>query len=181
MPASKFRGLVSAMYLWVATLCLQCHYYYVPVAEATTAVDESGKTWQLLSNAWWYFAFFALCLLLFLALLAGHHFCQHFRQLLLLISSVVLFLIEWGTGRNGHGVVVEWTSACMWCLVSACSSSWYVLLRIFICTDFFWAPEHLCDHGLDRWDQLMWEFNQPIDQCCRPRYYPYYCCARLHP
>ena len=39
----------------LATLCLQYHYYYVLVAEATPAVDESGKTWQLLSNAWFVF------------------------------------------------------------------------------------------------------------------------------
>ena len=55
---------------------MQYHYYHVLVAEATTAVDESGKTCQLLSNAWCYFlffAFFALCLLLFLASLAGRH------------------------------------------------------------------------------------------------------------
>ena len=50
---------------------VQYHYYHVHVAGATTAVDESGKTSQLLSNAWCYFCF--LCLLLFLALLAGRH------------------------------------------------------------------------------------------------------------
>ena len=38
-----------------------------------------------------------------------------------------LSLNERGTGRNEHGVVVKWTSACLWCLFSACSSSWYVL------------------------------------------------------
>ena len=53
-------------------MCLQYHYYHVLVAEASTAVDESGKTWQLLSNAWCYFLR-SLCLLLFLALLAGRH------------------------------------------------------------------------------------------------------------
>ena len=37
------------------------------------------------------------------------------------------FLVERGTGRNEHGVVVEWISTCVWCLVSTCSSSWYVL------------------------------------------------------
>ena len=42
MPASKFRGLVSAMYPFSdeERLCLQYHYYHVLVAEATTAVDE---------------------------------------------------------------------------------------------------------------------------------------------
>ena len=42
---------------WGTTLCLQYHYYYLLVAEDTTAVDEPGKTWQLLSNAWCYFLF----------------------------------------------------------------------------------------------------------------------------
>ena len=36
--------------------------YYLLVADATTAVDVPGKTWQLLSNAWCYFCF--LCSLL---------------------------------------------------------------------------------------------------------------------
>ena len=38
-------------------------------------------------------------------------------------TTVVYFLC---TGGNGHGVAVVWISACV-CLVSACSSSWYVL------------------------------------------------------
>ena len=33
------------------------------VAEAATAVDESGTTWQLLSNAWCYLFCFSLLLL----------------------------------------------------------------------------------------------------------------------
>ena len=37
-----------------------------------------------------------------------------------------LFLVEGGTGRSEHGVVVEWISACVWCLVSSCSSLCYV-------------------------------------------------------
>ena len=47
MLASKFRGLVSAMYPFSdeERLCVcNNHYYYVLVAEATTAVDEPGKT-----------------------------------------------------------------------------------------------------------------------------------------
>ena len=38
------------------------------------------------------------------------------------------------------------------------------IISYHICTVFLWAPEHLCDHGLDLWDQLMWEFNQSINQ-----------------
>ena len=48
---------------------------------------------------------------------------------------------------NGHGVVVEWISACVWSLVSACSSCGYVLYLFGAV--FLWAPEHLCDLGLD--------------------------------
>ena len=120
---------------WGATLCLQYPYYYVLVAEVTTAVNQSGKASQLLSNAWCYFAFFALCLLLFLALLAGRHsdstpdnYCCLFPLLLwvflwmYLLISAVLFLVERGTGKNEHGVVVEWISTCVWCLVTVCSS-----------------------------------------------------------
>ena len=55
-------------------------------------------------------------------------------------------------GRNEHGVVVELISACVWCLVLACSSSWYVLY--LSCAVFLWAPEHLCDLGLDFGDEL---------------------------
>ena len=68
-----------------------------------------------------------------------------------LISVVIL--LERGTGRNKHGVVIEWIlSACVWCLVSACSLSW--LSTLFICAVFLWAPEHLCDIGLDIGDEL---------------------------
>ena len=50
----------------------------------------------------------------------GLSFSQHSRQLLLFISSVVYVplnvptdfrVVERGTGRNEHGVVVEWISA----------------------------------------------------------------------
>ena len=59
MPASKFRGLVSAMYpFFVSAISL-----LLLVAEDTAVVDESGKTWQLLSNAW--------CKLYLLSLLAA--------------------------------------------------------------------------------------------------------------
>ena len=118
------------------------------------------------------FASFALCLLLFLALLAGHHsdstpgnYCCLFPLLCVFfwiyrLISVVTF--SWTGNGHEHGVVVEWIiSACVWCLVSACSSSWYILY-LFV-RFFLWAPEHLCDHGLELWDQLMLrEFNQSI-------------------
>ena len=29
-----------------------------------------------------------------------------------------------------------------------------VVCTIFICAVFLWAPEHLCDHGLDLGDEL---------------------------
>ena len=64
------------------------------------------------------FAFFALFWQLFLALQAGRHSVST-RQLLLFISHVVCvplnvpidfsgnFLVERGTGRNEHGIVVK--------------------------------------------------------------------------
>ena len=73
----------------------------------------------------------------------------------------MVILIERGAGRNEHGVVVEWISACVWCLVSACSSSWYVLY--LFCAVFLWAPEHLCNLGLDIGDELMREKQQQQD------------------
>ena len=68
-----------------------------------------------------------------------------------------IFLVERGTGRNEHGVVVVWISARV-CVFSL-SVFFAVVCTIFVCAVFLWAPEHLCDHGLDLWDQLMWEFN----------------------
>ena len=71
-------------------------------------------------------AIFCFVLFVFLcSLLAGNYYCC-------VCSSECndwfqwLFLAERGMGRNEHGVVVEWISAYV-CLVSACSSSWYVL------------------------------------------------------
>ena len=86
-------------------------------------------------------------MLLFLILLAGRHsdrtsgFCL-FPLLCVPLDvptdfSGYLILVERGTGRNEHGAVVEWISAYVWCLVSACSSSWYVLylfVRFFLST-----------------------------------------------
>jgi len=116
----------------------------VRVAEATTAVaDDKGRTWQLLSVSYCYFFLFLLfaccCFLGYWRLvvltteLSRQVLSRCWFPLLLclflwmnrLISVVIL--VERGTGRNEHGVVVEWISACVWCLVSACSSSWYVL------------------------------------------------------
>ena len=74
---------------WGSTLCLQYHYYYVLFAEATTTVDESGKTWQLLSNTWCYFWFICSLLSAVSYITGGSSFWQHSRQLLLFISSVV--------------------------------------------------------------------------------------------
>ena len=90
MPASKFCGLVSAMFSDEegASLHLQYHYYYVLVTEATTAVDESGKTWQLLSNAWCYFLFLCSLLSAVSYITGGSSFWQHSRQLRLFIPSV---------------------------------------------------------------------------------------------
>ena len=61
-----------------------------------------------------------------------------------LISVVIL--VERGTGRNEHGVVVEWISACV---VFSFSVFFVVVCTIFICAVVLWAPEHLCDHVLD--------------------------------
>ena len=147
---------------WEATLCLQCHYYHVLVAEATTAVDEPGKTWQLLSNAWCYFCFLCSLLAAVSCITGGSSFWQHSRQLLLFISCCVcssectdwfqwLILVEGGTG-NEHGVVVRWISACVWRLVSA---FFFMVCGIFIrCAVFLWAPEHVCDHGLWIFDSV---------------------------
>ena len=63
-----------------------------------------------------------------------------------------------GNGRSEHGVVVvEWISACVWCLVSACSSSWHVL--------YFWATsfELLSTFVWPRarsWRRAEWERNK---------------------
>ena len=107
--------------------------------------ERHGNCWVMRGAI---FDFFALCF-----------FCcfLHYWRVVILTAiqatTVVYFLC---TGRNEHGGVVVWISARV-CLVSACSSSWYVLY--LFCAVFLWAPEHLCDHGLDLWDQLMWRFN----------------------
>ena len=87
------------------------------------------------------FGFFVLCLLLFLVLLAGRHsdntpdnYCCLFPLLCVFLwmyrlISVGSFLVERGTGRIEHGLIVAGISLWVWCLVSACSSSWYVFGR----------------------------------------------------
>ena len=66
----------------------------------------------------------------------------------------------------------EWTWYCSRMDIRVCVvfsfSVFFVVVctTIFICAVFLWAPEHLCDHGLDLWDLLMCEFNQSINQCC---------------
>ena len=83
------------------------------------------------------FYFFALCFLLFLTLLAGRHsdstpgnYCCFLTLLCVSLkvpTDISGHLVERGTGRNGHRFAVEWISACVWYLVPAYSSSWYVL------------------------------------------------------
>ena len=93
------------------------------------------------------FVFSAICLLLFLTLLAGRHsdstldkyYCCLFPLLCVFLSIYRLIsayiLVERGMGRNEHGAaVVEWISACV-VLVSACSSSWYILFNL-LCVSF---------------------------------------------
>ena len=110
---------------------------------------------------------FALCLLLFLTLLAGRHsdstpgnYCCLFPLLCVFLwmyqlISVVIF--SW-TGNEQ-----EWTWCCSRMDIPVCVFSlsvfFVVVCNIFICAVLHLAPEHLCDHGLDLWDQLMWEFN----------------------
>ena len=66
-----------------------------------------------------------------------------------------LFLVERGTGRNEQGVVVEWISACVWCLVSACSPSWYVL---YLFVRFFFGLLSTCvTLGSILWRWAKWE------------------------
>ena len=69
-----------------------------------------------------------------------------------------LFLVERGTGRNEHGVVVEWISACV-CLVSECSSSWHVLYLFVLfsfgllstCVTAGWIFEiNLCENSINK-------------------------------
>ena len=84
------------------------------------------------------FNFFALCFLLFL------HYWRVVILIALQATTVVYFLC---TGRNEHDVVVVWISACV-CVFSL-SVFFVVICTIFICAVFLWAPEHLCDRGLD--------------------------------
>ena len=97
--------------------------------------ERHGNCWVICVVL--FLIFFALCFLLFLTLLAGCHFdstpgnyCCLFPLLWVFLWMYrlfsVVFLVERGTGRNKHGVVVEWISEWCVCLVSACSS-WYVL------------------------------------------------------
>ena len=132
--------------------------------------ERHGNCWVMRGAI---FYFFALCFLLFLKLLAGRHsdstpdnYCCLFPLLWVFLwmyrlISVVIF--SW-TG-NGQ----EWTWCCsrmdirVW-VVFSLSVFFVVVCTIFVCAVFLWAPEHLCDHGLDLWDQLiMWEFNQSIN------------------
>ena len=98
MPASKFRGLVPAMYPFSDEewLCVCNTITTTFLLLRLLAVNELGKTWQLWNNAWCYFLLsllFACC-------------CLHYWRVVIL--------------------TVEWIPACV-CLVLACSSSWYVL------------------------------------------------------
>ena len=83
------------------------------------------------------FDFFALCLLLFLILLAGRHF-------------------DSTPGNYGclfplYGQERTWCCSRMDIRVCVFSVSVFfvVVCTIFVCAVFLWAPEHLCDHGLD--------------------------------
>ena len=113
------------------------------------------------------FAFFALCLLLFLTLLASRHsdstpdnYCCLFPMLCVFLWMYrPISVVSFSWTRTGQ----EWT----WCCsrmdtsvrVFSLSVFFVVVCTIFICAVFLWAPKHLCDHGLDLGDQLMWEIN----------------------
>ena len=83
-----------------------------------------------------------------------------------------LFLVERGTGRNEHSVVVEWISARMWCLVSARSSSLYVLylfvrfcfgLLSTCCATSGWLFEiSLCENSINQ-NQSMSSTNYDVE------------------
>ena len=83
------------------------------------------------------FDFFALCFLLFLKLLAGRHSDSTPG------NYGCLFPLY---GR-------EWTWCCSRMDIRVCVFSlsvfFVVVCTIFVCAVFLWAPEHLCDHGLD--------------------------------
>ena len=76
-------------------------------------------------------------------------------------------LIERRTGRNEHGIVVEWISACV-CLVLACSSSWYVLY-LFVrfsfgllstCVTNGWIFEiSLCENSINQSFNQLYQFG----------------------
>ena len=102
------------------------------------------------------YAFFAFCLLPFLSLLAGRqndstpgNYCcclfpllYVFLWMYLLISVVIINWTEkgqewtWCCSRMDIGV-------CLWRLVSACSSSWYVLY-LFVTTGWIFEISLLC-------------------------------------
>ena len=119
------------------------------------------------------FAFFALCLLLFLhywrvvilttlqATTVGYFCC--------VCSSECTNWCQWLFYFSWTGSGQEWTWCCSRvdirvCVVFSFSVFFVVVCTIFICAVFLWAPEHLCDHGLDLWDQLICEFNKSINQ-----------------
>ena len=131
--------------------------------------ERHGNCWVMRGTI---FAFFTLCFLLFLTLLAGRHsdstpgnyYCCLFPLFPLNVPTDFSGYFSW-TG-NGQ----EWTWCCSRMDIRVCVFSlsvfFVVVCTIFICCAvFLWAPEHLCDHGLDLWDHLiMWEFIQSINQ-----------------
>ena len=129
--------------------------------------ERHGNCWVLRGAI---FDFFALCLLLFLTLLAGRHsdstpgnyWCLfHLLCMFLWMYPLISVVIFSWTG-NGQ----EWTWRCsrmdIRVRVFSLSVFFVVACTIFICAVFLWAPEHLCDHGLDLWDHIMWEFNSIV-------------------
>ena len=74
-----------------------------------------------------------------------------------------LFLVGRGTGRNEHGVIVEWISACLWCLVSACSSSVYVL---YLFGRFSFGRLSTCVNSARSWRWAKWERKNPQKCAC---------------
>ena len=132
--------------------------------------ERHGNCWVMRGAI---FAFFARCLLLFLALLAGRHsdstpdnYCCLFPLLLCVFLWMYPLISEVIFSWTGNGQ--EWTWCCSRmdirvCVAFSFSVFFVVVCAIFICAIFLWAPEHLCDHGLDLWDQLMWDsINQSI-------------------
>ena len=144
MPASKFRGLVSAMYPFSdeERLCV-CNIitttYLLPRLLLLLNQERHGNCWVMRGAI---FAFFALCLLLFLALLAGRHsdstpdnYCCLFPLWCVPLNVPIHFRGHFSWTGNGQ----EWTWCCSRMDIRVCMVFSFSVFFVVVCTIFVYA------------------------------------------